>query len=35
MSGDKATVDWVRANVADAELRSFFVATLSARVVRE
>ena len=29
-----ATIPWVRKNVKDKEVCSFFVATLSARVVR-
>ena len=34
MSGEKATVDWVRSNVKDSEVRSFFVGVLSAKVVK-
>ena len=31
---EKATVEWVKANVKDAEVRSFFVGVLSAKVVK-
>jgi len=34
MPGDKATVSWVKANVKDAEVCSFFVGVLSAEVVK-
>lgn len=35
MSSDKATIPWVQKNIADREVRSFFVGVLSAKVVKE
>jgi len=34
MKGEKATIPWVKANVKDAEVCSFFVSVLSAKVVK-